>query len=65
MIPIGTKIIVSSAKPIEKPKIEKIVIVNGIISTLYFPNDCIALFTPFSNAPVLCTMPNAPPTRKI
>ena len=63
IIPIGTKIIVSSAKPIVKPKIEKAVIVKGIIKKFALPNVLIALLTPFSNAPVLCTIPNAPPTK--
>ncbi|SIJ16652.1 Uncharacterised protein [Mycobacteroides abscessus subsp. abscessus] len=52
-MPIGTKIIVSSANPIVNPNIENIVIVNGIIRKLAFPNILIALFTPFSKAPVL------------
>ena len=41
------------ANPIVNPNIENMSIVNGIISTLNLPNICIAVLTPFSNAPVL------------
>ena len=60
---MGTNIIVSSAKPIVKPNIEKMIIVSGIIKKLAFPKTLIALFTPFSKAPVLWTIPKAPPTK--